>query len=73
MTRDDYFEIIEQYKHQADILTKEIERRERLRCGRFKSIKERNENERSLQLLYDMRNDVLYSMNCLIKKVDDKK
>lgn len=73
MTRDDYLALIEQYKNQADILVKEIERREKCRRMRFKSIKERNENERSLQLLYDMRNDVLYSMNCLIKKVDDKK
>lgn len=72
MNRDDYLEIIEIYKHEADVLAEKIERREKLRKCRFKNIKERNENEYSLKLLYDMRNDVLYSMNCLIKKVEDK-
>lgn len=68
MTRKDYFEWAKEYKQQVDILTDKIKKKEALRRTRFKRVKDKIENERSLLVLYEMRNDCLYTMNELMKK-----
>lgn len=68
MTRKDYFEWAKEYKQQVDILTERIKKKEALRRTKFKRAKDKTENERSLLILYEMRNDCLYAMNELMKK-----
>lgn len=71
MTRDDYLKMAEEYKQQAYVLSQKIEEKEKLRRVKFDIAALRNENERSLVILYDMRNDVLYSMKRLIQQAEN--
>lgn len=65
--RDDYLKWANDYKQQADSLTQKIEKAEKQRHLRFKNVKDREKNERYLKMLYDMRNEALYAMKCLLK------
>ena len=68
MTCDDYFKMAENYRQQTDILNEKIKEKEKLLHSKRPTIKERYYNEYALRILYAMRNDVLYGMNCLLKQ-----
>ena len=67
MTRDDYIKWADDYKQQASSLTQRIEKTEKRRRSRFKNVKDKEKNELYLRMLYDMRNEALYAMKCLLK------
>ena len=71
MTYKDYKKWAKEYLQQAKILEKKIsDRRSR---GYFKSAEEREENERAVNQLYEMRRDCLFTHELLMERAEQIK
>lgn len=68
ITKNDYLNWAKEYKEQATIIEKKIQEKKQIK--HFKTCKERNLNDKSIESLYSMKNDCLYAMACLIKQAE---
>ena len=63
--------MLERYQNEVEILNAKIAEKEKLTNYRkFAVAKERGYNQNALRLLYDMRNDLLYTIRKLIKQIE---